>query len=256
MKHLFIPVLIFIIFVNTNDSFAQKPRNDIKGNYLLKTQWGGNKLFYKYAPNNQPLGCHSVAIAQVLFYYRLAPFGKVNYKCSNGIKIHKNFSNYTYDWNKIAAKLTDSTAQAKTDATAFYAYAVACIVQKDFGTSQYVDIESSNNHKSQIESHFKCTYESYTFKPESSISALFERDKSITDIIKREIDAKRPVGFYYDRPNNGGHAIVIDGYTMKKNDFYIHANFGWSGSSDGWYLLPQDLPKDIRAIILITIKPI
>lgn len=243
-----------------NDSFAQKPRSEIKGDYLLETRWGGNekdfRLFYKYTPNNQPLGCHSVAIAQVLFYYKLAPSGEVNYTCSNGTKIQENFSNYTVDWNKITASLTDSTPQGEIDATAFYAYSVACIVQKDFGTNQYVDIESSNNHKSQIEKHFKCTYESYTYKPETSVSELIEKDKSITDIIKHEIYAKRPVGFYYDRPNNGGHAIVIDGYTLKENKFYVHANFGWSGNSDGWYLLTEDLPQDIRAIMILTIKPI
>jgi hypothetical protein len=260
MKNLCVPVLLFVIFVNTNDSTAQRPRNDIKGDYLLETQWGGNEkdfhLFYKYSPNNQPLGCHSIAIAQVLFYYKLAPFGKVSYKCSNGFKINEDFSTFPVDWDKISTRLTDSTTQEKIDATAFYTYSVACIVQKDFGTSQYVGIESSNNHKSQIEKHFKCEYESYSFKSDSSLSDLFDKEKSITSIIEREIDAQRPIGFYYDRPNNGGHAIVIDGYTIEENNFYVHANFGWSGNSDGWYLLPEDLPKDTKAIIILTIKPI
>lgn len=260
MKNLCIATLLFVIFLGTSISYAQKPRNDVKGKYLLETQWGGNEkdyqLFYKYTPNNQPLGCHSVAIAQLLFYHKLAPYGKVNYKCSNGTKIHKNFSNYNVDWNEIAAKLNDSITQEKIDATAFYAYSVACIVQKDFGTNQYIDIENSNNHRSQIEKHFKCKYESYTFKPESSVSELLEKDKSITNIIKQEIDAQRPLGFYYKPQNSDGHAIVIDGYTIKDNNFYVHANFGWSGDSDGWYLLKEDLPKDTRAIMILTIRSI
>jgi hypothetical protein len=256
MKNLFISLLLFVISSITNDSSAQKPRNDISGDYLLKTQWGGNELYCKYSPALQTLGCHSTALAQVLYFNKLRPFGKVSYKCSKGYQINEDFSNYNIDWNKISNKLSDTTLQDVIDATVLYNYYVACVVQKDFGTSQYVDIENSNNHKSQIEQHFKCKYESYNFKTESSISDLLEKNKSIVNIIKREIEDQRPIGFYYDRPNNGGHAIVIDGYTLKENNFYVHANFGWSGSSDGWYLLPEDLPKDIRAIIILTIKPI
>ncbi len=35
----------------------------------------------------------------------------------------------------------------------------------------------------------------------------------------------------------GGHAYVLDGYTDK---YYIHVNFGWGGSSDGYYYLPDN----------------
>ena len=34
----------------------------------------------------------------------------------------------------------------------------------------------------------------------------------------------------------GGHAFVVDGYTA--ND-YFHFNFGWGGSSNGWYQIPN-----------------
>ncbi len=36
-----------------------------------------------------------------------------------------------------------------------------------------------------------------------------------------------------------GHAIVIDGYRESGEN---HVNYGWGGSADGWYFLPDSLP--------------
>ncbi len=38
----------------------------------------------------------------------------------------------------------------------------------------------------------------------------------------------------------GGHAIVCDGY--KDSEDTYHLNYGWDGSSDGWYSLPTGMP--------------
>ncbi len=40
-----------------------------------------------------------------------------------------------------------------------------------------------------------------------------------------------------------GHNVVVDGYNT--NDYY-HLNFGWGGSANGWYLLPQEVPITSR----------
>lgn len=256
MRKLRFVLLLQAFILVVGSSFAQKPRQDISGDYLLQTQWGGSGLYCKYAPDGHALGCHSTAVAQVLFYHKLAPAGMVKYHCSNGYTICEDFTEYSVDCSKIASMLTDSSPQEFVDATAWYNYSVACIVQKDFGTNQYVDIESSGNHKTQIEEHFNCNFESYSYHAESSISRMFKKNKSINRLIHDEIDAGRPIGLYYDGSDFEGHAIVIDGYTVVKRKFYVHANFGWSGSSDGWYLLPDDLPPGTETVILLTILPL
>ncbi|MBN1280471.1 MAG: C10 family peptidase [Candidatus Thermoplasmatota archaeon] len=51
-----------------------------------------------------------------------------------------------------------------------------------------------------------------------------------------------------------GHNLVIDGYNT--NDYY-HLNFGWGGSYNGWYLLPDEVPYGltvIEGIILNILK--
>lgn len=51
-----------------------------------------------------------------------------------------------------------------------------------------------------------------------------------------------------------GHNIVVDGYNT---DNYFHVNFGWGGSNNGWYLLPDEMPYSLTVIegIIVNIFP-
>ncbi len=42
-----------------------------------------------------------------------------------------------------------------------------------------------------------------------------------------------------------GHNVVLDGYNT---DNYYHINFGWGGSNNGWYLIPEGLPYELTVI--------
>ncbi len=52
-----------------------------------------------------------------------------------------------------------------------------------------------------------------------------------------------------------GHNMVVDGYN---DEGYYHINFGWSGSYDGWYMLPEELPFELTVLegIIVDINPI
>jgi len=39
-----------------------------------------------------------------------------------------------------------------------------------------------------------------------------------------------------------GHKVVVDGYNTNN---YYHINFGWGGSFNNWYLVPQELPYSL-----------
>jgi len=51
-----------------------------------------------------------------------------------------------------------------------------------------------------------------------------------------------------------GHNVIVDGYNT---DNYFHINFGWGGSYNGWYLLPQEIPYNLTVIegLIIDIIP-
>ena len=42
-----------------------------------------------------------------------------------------------------------------------------------------------------------------------------------------------------------GHNVVVDGYNT---DNFFHVNFGWGGSSNGWYLLPDQMPYNLNVV--------
>lgn len=51
-----------------------------------------------------------------------------------------------------------------------------------------------------------------------------------------------------------GHNMVVDGYNT---DNYYHINFGWGGSANGWYHIPDDLPYQLTVIegVIVDIMP-
>ncbi len=52
-----------------------------------------------------------------------------------------------------------------------------------------------------------------------------------------------------------GHNVVVDGYN---EDGYFHINFGWGGTYNGWYLLPQEIPYNLTVIegLIVDIIPV
>ena len=246
-------LLTFLLLLAT-PCYSQKPRIDVNGAYLLKTAWGGSAPLNAFAPNGDMLGCHSVAFAQALYFHHLAPSGKVSYKCKNGTLISEDFSDYQPQWNTFALDKNSAKNMAAVKETARFIYSVASVVRKDFGTDQYVDYPN-DYHKKAIETHFQCTLTPYPKEVVSGIGDALKAPPDFYSLLNTEINSGRPAGFYYTDRKGGGHAVIIDGYTVKEGKTYYHVNFGWLGSSDGWYLLEQDLPPNTKEMVLITIIP-
>jgi len=245
----------FVLLLSESIFLAQIPRLNIEGSYLLKTAWGGTAPLNAFIPENDALGCHAVAFAQVLYFHRLAPNGKIAYQCSNGSIISEDFSDYLPKWDKFILD-GDSAIESAESAreTSRFLYYVASIIRKDFGTDQYVDYPN-DFHKKAIESHFDCKVTAYSRKVTPNISSALREDPDIPTLLQAEVDSNRPAGFYYTNRKGSGHAVVIDGYTIKDEKTYFHVNFGWFGRSDGCYLLEEDLPRDTVEIALIMIEP-
>lgn len=244
-------LLLYFMVLCSTVCYSQKPRSGISGDHLIKTRWSGSEPFNSAVPGGHTLGCHSVAIAQVLFHHKLIPHGTVEYQCSNDLVIERDFTGYDPDLDSLALSVDD--LERRIALTSEYLFNTAAIIKKDFGTEQY--LESEDHHKSQIEFHFSCQYKAYPKAVESDLSSVLKRENGFYSIIFSEIAARRPAGFYYSNNKGGGHAVVIDGCQSQGGKIYVHANFGWGGKADGWYCLEEDLPKDLQLVLLITIKP-
>lgn len=49
-----------------------------------------------------------------------------------------------------------------------------------------------------------------------------------------------------DPAGQSGHNLVVDGYN--DGDGHYHLAFGWGGSYDGWYLIPDEIPYGLTVI--------
>jgi len=244
MKHLYIAILFFLTL---DLAFSQEYSSDIP---LIETLWGQRDEFARFSPDNQRLGCWSTAIAQMLYYHRLKPTGRVYYKCSLGYIINENLDSHQFDWDLFVNEIGPRTSENSINEVALYSCFTSVAIQKDFGTGTYV--LSHNDRAGAIASCFNCLSKIYK---NSSYSI-----NDIKAIIIRERDAQRPVMLHLrDLGRSKYHAVVIDAYRIDQGTLSVHINMGWKGKDNGWY----DFNKSIldyddhtyRRILTITTVP-
>lgn len=83
-------------------------------------------------------------------------------------------------------------------------------------------------------------------------------DTNMFNIMSQNMMEARPVHLAVVTEQwDSGHNIVVDGYNT---DNYYHVNFGWGGSNNGWYLLPEEIPYNLTvvegAIVDIAYPPV
>jgi len=77
-------------------------------------------------------------------------------------------------------------------------------------------------------------------------SLLESTDSSLFTHLSQNMMDARPVHLAVVDPGwTMGHNVVADGYNT---DQYFHLNFGWGGSYNGWYLLPDEIPYGLTVI--------
>ena len=203
---------------------------------LCKTSWNQSAPYNALCPKDGtktcPVGCVALAMAQIMKHHEWPSTGKgkVMYTpqglASAGV-LSVDFSESHYDWSRML----NTTAELNADPEAAAMVAKLCY---DCGVSSrmmYAAAGSGTYDDYAIQS----MYENFGYKA-SSIQIVY-RDCYATQeewdaIWKAELDAGRPV--LYSGVSNGtdGHEFVVDGYD---SNGYVHVNWGWGGSSDGYF---------------------
>ncbi len=165
-------------------------------------------------------GCVATAMAQVMFYWRypLQGTGQHSYYCDGYGSLTANFGETFYQWdameNSIRMTLIDPIAELQyhcgvavemmygAGGSGAYSHDVPDAMSDYFGYDPSIDIYSKGDYTN------------------STWIAL----------LKSNIDLFHPL-YNSGCDNDGCHAFVCDGY----QDDYFHYNFGWGGSSDGYY---------------------
>jgi len=223
-----------------NDDMANNfPGNivgrDVHGKVLLNSNWGQRWAFSMYAPLNEHsndegfhcrLGSESTAIAQIMYFHGLCPSGSVNYTAPGFTSTGMNFNRAIglCDWGSFAKSPKNRTEDLRTASVAKYEYAAALVVQKKWGTRDYMITNEESSV--EVESHFNVKV-SVKSMSETTLSAMFAH-------IVRELKNLQPLKMFI-KGEKYGHHVVVDGYRKKHGILDYHLNVGHSGYDNTWY---------------------
>lgn len=207
---------------------------------FIQSKWGQEAPYYNQTPlvdNQRTLtGCVATAMAQVMHYHKYPQSGygfteSYTTRTLKRVIPSVDLNKTKYDWNNMPNEYTANTSEIQKKAVAELMWHCGASAKMDYGLylsgAYYLDARNA------LVAHFGYD-SSVKFSLRSGHS-----DIGWLELLKTEIKANRPVlyqGFYslWD-----GHAFVCDGYKSDNNEAtqLFHFNFGWEGSSDGWFNL-------------------
>lgn len=204
---------------------------------LLETKWGQGHAdepnsYGKYCPN-KVTGCAITAAAQILSYYRTP--GRVSWAYNT------TYGETTLNWDRILAdsrrydgKLDPYFTPESMDEVAHLCRFLGVAFDANYKSKATGVDEGKPVKWFQKWSGLQATnFDGYN---EGRIIDALEADKVI---YARGNSIRKKILLFFNK-YEGGHAWVYDGYLTAGNRVssknYVHCNWGWSGTSDGYYL--------------------
>lgn len=195
----------------------------------------GDNCYNYYTPNHYVCGCVATAGAQLMRYWQwpTASVMAKTFKCAvNGTPANYTMQGGTYAWSNMPLVPANGVTETQCQAIGKLTY--------DIGVSVGMNWRSGGSGANlfALVPRLKDTF-GYT----NAVGAVYldgSYPYSLDELKKAVIpncDAHAPVAMSIS--GAGGHAVVVDGYGYSGTDFYIHANFGWAGLDDAWYLPPD-----------------
>lgn len=157
---------------------------------LTQTHWQQMGGFEKFTPDSLRTGCWSTALAQIAYFHKLKPFGKVNYRSRQGYVIDEKIDSLPFDFNLFAPAIHSATPPETVNQMARYNYYAALAVRKDFGTDRYMNKLAPAD---LLEEHYRFKVKRYIAWRHLVPNTLGKLEK----IIYQEINAKRPVFLHF-----------------------------------------------------------
>lgn len=179
-------------------------------------------------------GCVATAMAQIMYYWQYPDKGVGSHSYDwtyNGVTttLSADFSQSQYQWDLMTPVYNSNSSEESKNAVA--------LLMSDVGIS--VDMAYGKESAASV------------VKVPIALTEYFDYDKAINmcvrnqyysdeweQMLRTELDEGRPV-YYRGRNESSGHAFVCDGYD---SDGYYHMNWGWGGSSNGYFLLTALYP--------------
>ena len=205
---------------------------------LMATKWNQDAPYNNQCPTVSGVrtytGCVATSMAQVMKYHEWPDVGEGSHSYTwNGQTLSINFSTIQFDWNNMLNEYyNNSYTTTQANAVAQLMKAVGYSVDMGYGTNASGAISSKQGNA--LVKYFK--YSKAVRYLQRDVCSSIEFEKIIYDNLKEGL----PV-LYSGHSPEGGHSFVCDGYSGKH---YFHFNWGWGGSSDGYFYLARLNPSD------------
>ncbi len=203
--------------------------------YLVETKWNQNYPYNYFCPEGAGgpgghcyAGCVATAAAQLMRYWShpIQGQGSHTYYPEDHPEygpLTANFGETTYDWANMPNSISSSSPIEQIEAVALLIYHAGVSVDMNYRPS-------SSGAVTGLLCQTMPAYFFYTDQMANLYREEYTHEEYMQLIIKA-IDMNWPMVH-----RGGGHAYVLDGYN--DNDM-VHFNWGWSGSSDGWFNIDE-----------------
>lgn len=213
--------------------------------FLVQTTWNQNYPYNYFCPEGEGgpgghcyAGCVATAAAQLMKYWDhpLQGRGSHTYFPEDHPEygpLTVNFGEATYDWENMPNSISANSPIEQIEAVAQLIYHVGVCVDMNYRPT-------SSGAVTGMLCQTMPAYFYYT----DQMDNLYRDNYTHEDYMKlviNSIDMNWPMVH-----RGGGHAYVLDGYN--DNDM-VHFNWGWSGSSDGWFNIDEHGYTDGESVI-------
>jgi photosystem II stability/assembly factor-like uncharacterized protein len=220
---------------------------------LLTTTWDQGCYYNALCPADASgscghvyTGCVATAMSQIMKYHNFPPqgVGTHTYVDPTYGTQTADFGITTYNWSSMPNNVTSPNT-----AVATLMYHAGVSVNMQYSTS------GSGAYSTDVP-YALMNYFNYAPGVVLENKSDYPNVEDFKNLIRTDLDQSLPVYYSGSNPTEG-HAFVCDGYRMSDGTF--HFNWGWSGSSNGWYAIGALNPggyqfNDDNAIV-IHIKP-
>ena len=206
-----------------------------KATYLVETRWNQSDPYNYFCPHASGgpggkayAGCVATAMSQVMRFWNHPIQGSGSHSYNyEGETLTANFGETTYDWDNMPLYINNSSPEEQINAVAYFMYHCGVAVDMMYSAS------GSGAYSEDVPDAV-LMYFGYSNK-----ARLRKRDNYSLEewqaMLKDTFDQGWPV-YYSGNSSSAGHAFVCDGYD--DNDLF-HFNWGWGGSSDGWFVVDE-----------------
>ena len=185
-------------------------------------------------------GCVATAAAQIMKVHNYPTHGtgssSYEWTRSDGSTqtLSSNYASHTYDWSHMINDY-ESTSSTATQRNAVALLMRDCGIACQMG---YTSHESGASFYNMM--HGMINYFGYD-QGIRLISLNYMTEEAFVDAMYVDLQAGRPVYFSGRTINDAGHAFVGDGVDA---DGLVHINWGWGGTSDGYFRVSLMDPED------------